>query len=343
MTHSQNQPEGEHRSEKSDSKVDRVEAKAENRERGEASKHIADGDLNKDIQASTLEKRLSRKSGATGYGVASADSLLPTEAEIQKMGKQLTAQLEQEKPVAVIAQNIGDNNPFQHPSPQVTTDATTATTLGEKPNSDNKLAQNWASDYSLQHAHDQSVANSHKVHDGHNAKSNDEFLDMFLAGSGNDKQVHATRGEPMLEAFIKSPGAAAIRAEYAKENNPAFTDKLGYGTVQAFKDTMLPHVDGSGVKLPDYSSPGVHVGGFGRPPKDKPEDACTATRCDADGKPAKDGDHVQFQVVNVAGEHSWFYHLPGIEDKPLGKSGERRTIVEVFKWTEPLQARDTNK
>ncbi|WP_153023185.1 hypothetical protein, partial [Sphingobium sp. 22B] len=127
MSHSQiNQPEGDHRSEKSESKADRVETKAENRERGEASKHIANGDLNKDIQASTLEKRLSRKSGATGYGVASADSLLPTEAEIQKMGKQLTAQLEQAKPVAIIAQNIADNNPFHHP-PQVATDATTAT------------------------------------------------------------------------------------------------------------------------------------------------------------------------------------------------------------------------
>jgi len=128
MSNSQNNhSEGDHRSEKNESKAERVEAKAENRERGEASKHIADGDLNKDIQASTLEKRLSRKSGATGYGVASADSLLPTEAEIQKMGKQLTAQLEQEKPLAVIAQNIGDNNPFHPQAPQVMTDATNAT------------------------------------------------------------------------------------------------------------------------------------------------------------------------------------------------------------------------
>jgi hypothetical protein len=126
-----NLPEGDHRSEKSESKADRVEAKAENRERGEASKHIADGDLNKDIQASTLEKRLSRKSGATGYGVASADSLLPTEAEIQKMGKQLTERLDQEKPLAVIAQNIGDNNQFTPQQPQVMTDAASNSAKGE--------------------------------------------------------------------------------------------------------------------------------------------------------------------------------------------------------------------
>jgi len=341
MSNSQtNQPEGDHRVDKSESKADRVEAKAENRERGEATKHIADGDLNKDIQASTLEKRLSRKSGATGYGVASADSLLPTEAEIQKMGKQLTAQMAQEKPVAIIAQSIGDNNPFHPQAPQVASDAPA---VGEKSNSDNKLAQNWAGDYSLQRAHDQSVEVSHKMHDGHNAKNNEEFLDMFLAGSGNDKQVHSVRGEPMLEQFIKSPGAEAIRAQYLKENCPAFTKDLGYGTVRAFQETMLPHVDSAGVKLPDYSSPGVHVGGFGNPPKDKPEDACTATRCDADGKPAKNGDHVQFQVVNVAGQHSWFYHFPLAKDKPDGASGERRTITEVFKWVESLPTKGTKQ
>jgi hypothetical protein len=124
-----NQPESDHNhSEKSENKAERVEKKAENKERGEASKHIADGELNKDIQANTLEKRLTRKSGATGYGVAPADSLLPTDTEIQKMGKQLSAKLEQEKPIATIAQNIGDNNPFQKPSqsPQVMTDATNA-------------------------------------------------------------------------------------------------------------------------------------------------------------------------------------------------------------------------
>ncbi len=52
----------------------------------------------------------------------------------------------------------------------------------------------------------------------------------------------------MLEAFIKSPGAAAIRAQYLKENFPAFTKDLSFGTVQAFQETILPKVDGSGCK-----------------------------------------------------------------------------------------------
>jgi hypothetical protein len=116
----------------------RLETKVENKERSEASKLIADGDLNKDISAQTLEKRLSRKSGATGYGVASADSLLPAEIEIQKMGKQLTAKMEQEKPIAVIAQNIGDSSHLGTQQPQVMTDAINIKPgEGWKPVSDN--------------------------------------------------------------------------------------------------------------------------------------------------------------------------------------------------------------
>lgn len=63
----------------------KLETKAENKERGEAVKEIADGALNKDIAAQTLEKRLSRKSGATDYGVASADSLLPLDKKNEKV------------------------------------------------------------------------------------------------------------------------------------------------------------------------------------------------------------------------------------------------------------------
>ena len=90
--------------------------------------------------------------------------------------------------------------------------------------------------------------------------------------------------------------------------------------------------------------PGVHVGGFGNPPEHyQPWAATTATRCDADGPPDSKGDSVQFQVVNIAGEHSWFYHLPFIQDKPIGQGGERRTIVEIFKWTEPIPKQNQGK
>ena len=127
MSHSQkNTPNGDQSSDRSEKQVNNAELKAENRERGEASGLITDGSLNKDIQASTLEKRLSRKSGATGYGVASADSLLPTEAEIQQLGKQLMAKLEEEKPLAIIAQNIGETNPLLPQTTPIVTDANNA-------------------------------------------------------------------------------------------------------------------------------------------------------------------------------------------------------------------------
>lgn len=42
---------------------------------------------------------------------------------------------------------------------------------------------------------------------------------------------------------MKSSGAAAIRAEYAKANFPEFTDKLGYGTFHAFEETIMPQVN----------------------------------------------------------------------------------------------------
>lgn len=201
------------------------------------------------------------------------------------------------------------------------------------------VAQNWSVDYTLERARQKNIESSHNKFDGKNATNNEEFLDMFLCGSGNDKQIHSERGkDAMLEAFIKSPGAESIRQQYAKENYPVFTDKLGYGTFEAFKDTMLPKVENGSIKLPDYySEPGVHVGGFGNPPKDNhPWAKTTATRCDENGKANKDGDHVQFQVINLAGKRSWFYHLPQFADKPIGEKGTMRTIVEVFRWTEPL-------
>ena len=147
----------------------------------------------------------------------------------------------------------------------------------------------------------------------------------------------------MLEAFIKSPGAAAIRDQYTRAHCPPFTDKLGYGTLQAARETLLPHINGSGVKFPDYSSPGLHVGGFGNPPKDKPWAVTTASRCDAEGKASPDGNYVQFQVINVAGAKSWLYHWWFVRDKPMKEKGRMRTIIEIFKWTEQLPKQNKDR
>ncbi len=124
MNHVTNDGEHKERSEKTESKAERLEKKAENRERAEACTELASGALNKDIQSATLEKRLSRKSGATSYGVASADSLLPLEqkpkqkndvpegvskAEYLAAVKQFEAQAKERKPIAVIAQGVEES------------------------------------------------------------------------------------------------------------------------------------------------------------------------------------------------------------------------------------------
>ena len=121
MNHGTNDGEHRERSEKTESKAERLEKKAENRERGEACTELASGTLNKNISAATLEKRLSRKSGATGYGVASADSLLPldkkskqkidvpegiSKAEYVAAVKQMETLQKEQKPIAVIAQGV---------------------------------------------------------------------------------------------------------------------------------------------------------------------------------------------------------------------------------------------
>lgn len=125
MNHGTNDGKYRERSERPENKADRIEKKAENRERGEACTDMAKGALNKDIQTATLEKRLTRKSGATGYGVPSADSLLPVEKmkgdnkidvpegiskpEYRKTVKQFEAMQQEQKPVAVIAQDVVTN------------------------------------------------------------------------------------------------------------------------------------------------------------------------------------------------------------------------------------------
>lgn len=130
MNHGTNDSNHKEQSERTESKAERIEKKAEIRERGEACTELANGALNKDIQTATMEKRLSRKSGATGYGVASADSLLPldkkskgkvtvpegiSETEYIAAVKQAEAQQQENKPIAVIAQGV-ENDPFKQSS-----------------------------------------------------------------------------------------------------------------------------------------------------------------------------------------------------------------------------------
>lgn len=80
----------------------------------------------------------------------------------------------------------------------------------------------------------------------------------------------------------------------------------------------------------------AQIGGFGNPPKDGsyPWATAMARRCDADGRPNPTGEAVQFQAINVAGHKSWALHAD--EDRPLGAEGPQRSIVQIFRWIEPL-------
>lgn len=211
-----------------------------------------------------------------------------------------------------------------------------------------KLAQGYGIDYSLERARQKAQEASHKRFDGKDARNNDEFLDMFLNGSGNDRQLHTKRGDPVLEDFIKSPGVQAMRDQYLKLGCPAETSKLSYGTKEAFLDTVAkPFGDSAGHLFTDLfdekhlGSVGTQVGGFGNPPKEYPWATANATRCNAEGKPDGNGEFVQFQVTNVAGAHSWGLHA--VSDRPLGSSGPYRSIIQVFSWTEPIPHKTNEK
>lgn len=186
------------------------------------------------------------------------------------------------------------------------------------------------------------------------AENNLEFLYQFLTGTGKDIQEHTDKNDPVLKDFMQSPGAEAIRKQFQDKGCPAFTDKLGYGTFEAALDTVVPHranpFDNAAFAsnlpgdylpndmiYPNWGSVAAQVGGFGNPPKDTPWAKASATRMDADGKPNPQGSFVQFQVINVAGAHSFNLHIPRIHDRAIGSTGPERSIIQTFQWTEPIK------
>jgi hypothetical protein len=184
------------------------------------------------------------------------------------------------------------------------------------------------------------------------AENNIEFFYQFITGKGANIQEHTDSQDPVLQDFIHSPGADAIRKQFKEQGCPAATDNLGYGTGTAWVETVLPHRVNpedwiplamampedppSDLIIPNWMSVGAQVGGFGHPPKDYPWAQTTALRCDSDGHVKTNGDHVQFQVINIAGKYSFEFHQR--QDKEIGATGPERSIIQVFRWTEPLQS-----
>jgi hypothetical protein len=86
----------------------------------------------------------------------------------------------------------GDDLLAQAPNISIPANLPDIASSKSKPSTD-QISQGYGIDYTLKHAKQQAIEDSHKKFDGKDAKSNDEFLDMFLNGSGNDRRrTHAS-------------------------------------------------------------------------------------------------------------------------------------------------------
>lgn len=187
------------------------------------------------------------------------------------------------------------------------------------------------------------------------AHNNDALLMQFLTGKGADYQPHNDiNHDEVLRAFVNSPAGDIVRKQYATFGYPAKTDKLNFGTIDAFFQTVAPsshYVPGSrsvtgtmaGVDVPpvidyrDWSNPATQIGGFGNPPKENKDYTfakATGTRVNSSGAPDPNGKYVEYNIVNLAGRHSFLLHAA--PDAPLGSTGPMRTIVQTLRWTEAL-------
>lgn len=139
-------------------------------------------------------------------------------------------------------------------------------------------------------------------------ESNMEFLEDWLTGGGSNRRNY---GPSDLETgeMASSPGGTGLRdAFYAG----GCKDKrsFSYGTGRAAWDTLLnPYTA-------DWGGTGAQVGGFA---------GASATN-NSNGT-------VTFTIPNVAGTHSFFYH---VVPNRKGTTGPMRSINQRFQWTEKI-------
>ena len=136
---------------------------------------------------------------------------------------------------------------------------------------------------------------------GLTCESNLRFLIDWLTGGGEPYRVYQPDSVEMQE-MMRSPGAKAIRQAFVGGGCKDITS-YEYDTWRAASETLL-----------DPCSTAAQVGGFG---------GATAIR-NPDGS-------VTITIRNVAGTHSFFYHL--VPDRS-SSTGPMRNITQVFQWTE---------
>jgi RHS repeat-associated protein len=136
--------------------------------------------------------------------------------------------------------------------------------------------------------------------------SNWNFFWSWVFGGGQQNRNYGPNSTETQE-MENSPGGDKLRDAFYN-NGCKNVNNFGYGTVQAAEDT-LPHPS-------QWSSTALQVGGFG-------------------GASAVDNGNgtVTFTIPNVAGTHSFFYHVVPDRTSPTGPG---RNINQTFQWTEPI-------
>jgi hypothetical protein len=140
--------------------------------------------------------------------------------------------------------------------------------------------------------------------DGLTWESNWRFFKDWAGGEGSNNRTYGPNTVENQE-MQGSPGADALRNTFYSGGCKSINKKFNYESGQAAEDT-----------LPHPSTTGAQVGGF----------AGASAINNGDGT-------VTFIISNVAGAHSFFYHV--VPDRK-GTTGPMRNIKQTFQWTEKI-------
>jgi hypothetical protein len=138
--------------------------------------------------------------------------------------------------------------------------------------------------------------------------SNLGFLWDWASGGGSNNRFYGPNTVETRE-MQNSPGANALRNDFYAGGGKNFI----YGSGQAAWDTVI------NPAAADWSSTAAQVGGF----------AGASAMNNGNGT-------VTFTITNVAGAHSFFYHLV---PNRSGATGPMSNINQTFQWTESIQCK----
>jgi RHS repeat-associated protein len=139
-------------------------------------------------------------------------------------------------------------------------------------------------------------------------ETNSEFFWDWVFGSGAAFRFYDPNSIQTTE--MRTSEAAEMMRDLFNHNGCRDTLKINYGTLRAYWDTA------TNPSTADLSSTAFQVGGF------------------AGASVVNNGNGTAtFNVRNVAGAHSFFYHI--VPDVPWD-NGPMRNVTQSFTWTEPI-------